>query len=375
MIRRRRLGSAAVALALTTLASCGKAGPPLPPLRPMPGRIADATAHRIDDDVEVRFTVPAANADGTMPAIIERVEIYGVSQAAATPAPTPAELTVAKNLKTRIAVRRPPSEDEKAAAPAATPAPSGALGPLPGDAARFRDPIAASERGESARVRYYIVVGVAGRDRRGGASPVLTVPLATTPAPPTGLAMSYDEHTLKLTWAAGEAGTAFRVYDAASTTTPGEARPPAVSGAAPLQSPAFSTPVEFGKERCFVVRAVTVTGPTTIEGAPSEPACKTPVDTFPPAAPDGLRAIAEEDAVTLSWNSLEAPDVAGYIVLRGDGAGDTLTPLMTAPISGTSYRDTNVTKGATYTYAVVAVDTAPAQNRSAPSNRQTVTVR
>ena len=364
----RRAGWLALAI---LVAACGKAGPPLPPLRPAPGRIADLTADRADDRVEIRFTVPPANADGSTPSAIERVEVYGVSLAASAPAPTIQQVLAQKNLKARINVRRPPKEAEGATTPTPTPTPTPPakpLDPLPGDPVVYRDPIAASERGASAPIRYYAVVAVAGRNRRSVPASVLTVPLAAEPASPTDLAFTYDEHTLTLTWT-GEEGAAFRVY-AGKDPTGGVA-----SGPAPLKAAEFTTPVTFGKEQCFVVRSLSVSGATTIEGAASAPACTTTVDTFPPAAPDDLRAIPEDAAVTLTWNAVDAADLAGYLVLRGDAAGDTLTPLMTSPIAATSYKDATVTRGTTYTYAVVAVDNAPAQNRSAPSNTQTVTVR
>lgn len=381
MSARRCAGLAAGILAAAALGACGKSGPPLPPLRPIPGRVADATAHRINDDIELRFTVPPTNADGSTPAVVERVEIYGLSQPAATAPPTAAQLLVAKNLKGQVAVRRPPPPDDdkkddkkddktEAKTPASTPAPNSATADLPlaGEPAVLHETIAAADHGADAPVRYYLVVAVAGTARRGVPSPLLTVPLATEPAAPADLAIAYDEHAIKLTWTAAES-TSYRVYDGS------DPKAPALSGAAPLKTAEFSTPVAFEQPRCFVVRAATLAGQTTIEGPPSEPKCVTPVDTFPPSAPGGLRAIAEDASVTLSWNALEATDVAGYIVLRGEGSGATLTPLMTQPTTATSYRDTSVTRGATYTYAVIAVDTAPAKNRSAPSNRETVTVR
>lgn len=365
MIASSRAAAAAAALViLSSAGACGKSGPPLPPLRPLPGRIADAALQRIDDRVEIRFTVPAANADGTTPAAIERVEIYGLSQPAATPPPTLAQLTVPKNLKSRVNVRRPPKEGE-------TPplAPAGAtVDPLPGDVRTFEDAVAANERGADAPTRYYVVVAVTGRERRGSPSPIMAVPLGTEPAAPTDLAVTNDEKEIKVSWSAGSA-TAFRVYDAASPAAP------PISGAAPIQAAAFAAPVVFDQERCFVVRAVTVTGAATVVGPPSAPACATPVDTFPPPAPDELRAIPEDGAVALSWNAVTAADLGGYLVLRGDGSGDTLLPLMTAAIDATNYRDTTVPRGQTYTYVVVAVDSSPKHNQSAHSNRQTVTVR
>lgn len=368
MIAGRRAGWLALAL---LVGACGKAGPPLPPLRPPLGRIADVTASRSDDRVEIRFTVPPANGDGTTPSAMERVEIYGVSLAPGAPPPTIAQMVVQKNLKTRINIRRPPKEKEGESSATPTPTPPPAppakpLDPLPGDPVVYRDPIAASEHGASAPVRYYAVIGVAGRDRKSLPGGLLSVPLAAEPAAPSNLAFTNDEHTLKLTWT-GEEGAAFRVYAGKDTTGA------VASGPTPLKTAEFSTPVTFGKEQCFVVRSLAVSGATTIEGAASAPGCTTAADTFPPASPDDLRAIPEDAAVTLTWNAVDAADLGGYLVLRGEGAGDTLTPLMTTPIATTTYKDATVTRGTTYTYAVVAVDNA--QNRSAASNKQTVTVR
>ena len=44
----------------------------------------------------------------------------------------------------------------------------------------------------------------------------------------------------------------------------------------------FAEPVEFGRERCYTVRAVRGTGPGAVESAPIERRCVTPVDVFPP---------------------------------------------------------------------------------------------
>jgi fibronectin type 3 domain-containing protein len=97
------------------------------------------------------------------------------------------------------------------------------------------------------------------------------------------------------------------------------------------------------------------------------------VDTFAPPAPGGLFAAQEGTGVVLRWTASEAPDLAGYLVLRGDGTGETLSQLFKTPIDGTRYVDTAIVPGATYVYAVVAVDRAA--NRSGESGRQQVTVR
>jgi len=65
--------------------------------------------------------------------------------------------------------------------------------------------------------------------------------------------------------------------------------------------------------------------------------------------------------------------VAGYLILRGEAAGATLTPLSTELVPTTTYRDDSVKPGVRYIYAVVAVDKSG--NRSAESNRVEETAR
>jgi hypothetical protein len=132
---------------------------------------------------------------------------------------------------------------------------------------------------------------------------------------------------------------------------------------------AIPGPVRFGEERCFVVRSTDVVGGTPIVGRPSEPACVTPVDTFPPAAPTRLAAIAGVGVINLIWEPNTEADLAGYIVLRGTAPGGTLQALTPTPIRETTYRDQSATPGVRYVYAVVAVDNASPQNVSGQSNR------
>ncbi|RBY95954.1 hypothetical protein DQ237_12550 [Blastococcus sp. TF02-8] len=68
----------------------------------------------------------------------------------------------------------------------------------------------------------------------------------------------------------------------------------------------------------------------------------------PPAPPTGLTAVGDEGRVTLSWAASPELDVTGYRVLR-DG-------VEIATVTGTSYVDTGVADGVSYTYALVAVD-------------------
>jgi hypothetical protein len=345
---------AALAAVVAIAAACGKIGPPQPPLRPVPVAVSDLTAERIIGSVTLRFTVPNATVETTTPPRVDGVEVYAMSQPAAAPAPSAAQLAVPAYRVATIVVKRPndkPVDKDPR--------------PDPGDPASFVEdpPVPAA----STIVRYYAVAGISG-NRRGPVSPVLAVPMTPPPFPPADIKDNVTEQTLRLSWSAGTKDARYFVErPGQGTDAPVRLTPE------PLSTPEFSLPVEFGKERCFLVRSASVTGPVTIAGAASAPYCVTPADKFPPAPPSALTPFASEGAVELTWTASTAADVAAYIVLRGEGAGDTLQRLTTSPVAGTQYRDQTVKAGTTYTYAVIAVDKSG--NESQPSERQSVTAR
>ena len=128
-------------------------------------------------------------------------------------------------------------------------------------------------------------------------------------------------------------------------------------------------PVPFGEERCFVVRPTDQVAGAAVIGPASPAGCVTPVDTFPPAAPARLVAIAGVGVVNLIWEANAEPDLAGYVVLRGEAPGGTLQALTPSPIRETTYRDQTAAPGVRYVYAVVALDRAMPPNVSGQSNR------
>jgi chitin-binding protein len=149
---------------------------------------------------------------------------------------------------------------------------------------------------------------------------------------------------------------------------PGEVQLPDPLNASPLDTTTFTLEgVTFGVERCFAVRAVDVIGGVVVRGPASPAACAEIADTFAPAPPRDLVAIAVPGAISLIWEPSDSPDVAGYLVLRAEAGDDTLAPVTSSPIAGLSYRDDTTTAGVRYVYTVVAVDRAG--NRSAGSNR------
>src|SRR6185295_12489938 len=80
----------------------------------------------------------------------------------------------------------------------------------------------------------------------------------------------------------------------------------------------------------------------------------TPTDTFPPAVPTGLTAVAGVNSIELAWDRSTEEDFAGYQVYRSnDGsAPERIAGLIDAP----TFSDRAVELGKKYSYAVTAVD-------------------
>jgi hypothetical protein len=358
---------ALVGVLLVTAGACGKKGNPLPPLRPVPARIADFVAVRTSGQVELRFTVPASNLDGTTPAAIDRVDIFAMRAAPGQAPPTAAALAAdPRNLLESLPIGRPPPTD--GSAPAAV---VSTLVPRPGDVAVFADRVDAAEQGGVSAI-YYIAVPVAGtgRGRPGPPTAVANVPLGPLPAAPDNLALSHDEKTLRVTWTPATTDQTFRVFRTGDAPDTQESLTPE-----PVPGSEFTLPVTFGREVCVSVRAVQVSGAVTLEGPRVAPVCITPVDRYPPPVPTGLRVVQEGAVVTVIWDGVEAPDLAGYIVVRAASTETAMVPLLRDPVTETTYRDATAATGQSYSYAVYSVDASPAANVSGLSARETITVR
>jgi hypothetical protein len=133
---------------------------------------------------------------------------------------------------------------------------------------------------------------------------------------------------------------------------------------APLAATSITDTPDFGRTRCYTVRAQR----GVVMSEPSPPACITPIDVFPPAAPAGLAAVPSEGGISLIWEPNAELDLGGYLVLRREVGDATLRQLTGTPIGEARYRDTTVQPGTRYMYSVVAVDThVPLPNVSAQS--------
>jgi hypothetical protein len=408
-------------IAVAVLSACGKKGPPLAPLLRLPGKVAQLDVLRAASDVFVAVTIPAANVAGDQPADLERVEIYAVT---ATRPPAPKEGVVPEGLTlvATLPVQRPPAPGAPPPDPGTPPPPglpqgakvtvrdvlgpdafravaappTAAPDPATEESRRFSVPLTAVSDGLGLQ-RFYLASGLSRRGRRGAWSDVKGVPLAAPSGPPAGNPITYDATGLALTWTpAPDAGvtppppaegllasrpfgppaplTRYNVY-AAETLEPTAGPEGTVVRASPLNSAPLEAPhfevagVAFSRARCFVVRSVDRLGGAAVEGPPSAPLCVTPIDTFPPPAPAALEAVGGAGVISLIWEGVEAADLQGYLVFRGEAPGEPATALTPAPIRESSFEDRTVTPGVRYVYVVVAVDSAAPPNRSAPSKR------
>jgi hypothetical protein len=195
-------------------ASCGRKGPPLPPLRPLPNVVAGVSARRVGDRIELRFVLPANNQDGSTPAALGRVEVYARSVPEGSPAPTSEQLIDKQNLVGSVSVRppesdkplkpgtEPPQDDRPAAGDHAMVIdriPAGPPAPLPAPRHPIRAPLvplnpsaaSATPAPPTPPTRYVAVVPFSPNGHAGRPSQV-AVPLTDPPAAPIGLNVTYD---------------------------------------------------------------------------------------------------------------------------------------------------------------------------------------
>jgi len=349
------------------LAGCGAPGEPTPPSPTVPLAITDLTAHQEGDGALLSFTMPSKSIRGERLAQPPAVEILrGTLKPDGSPEP--------KSYRVVYTIPGSLVEDYLV---------EGRL--------QFNDPIAPAETRAHPGGSVVYIVRTQTSPKRGSAdSNAVSVRLFPVPERIAAVEAQVSETAIELRWAApartasGEPGTGlsgYRIYR-------GELDPGAAKAAAkeitqakwkaplkllgPSESESYrDASFEFGKTYVYIVRSVTEAGGGSLESSDSAPVVVAPLDTFPPAAPEGLVAAvlpggeAGHLLVDLSWSINLETDLAGYRVYRSvrqGTRGELLTPeLLPTP----SVRDTSVQPGQSYWYSVTAVDRAG--NESAAS--------
>jgi hypothetical protein len=141
----------------------------------------------------------------------------------------------------------------------------------------------------------------------------------------------------------------------------------AVAGEVPLGETGLAqfTDSGFEWEKTYAYRITIVSyvkradGEIQIEGDDTPPVRVIAHDVFPPAVPEGLQAVfsgeAQKPFIDLIWAPVTNGDLAGYNVYRSEGTGKKIK-LNSELVRSTSYRDSAVAPGATYSYSVSSVD-------------------
>lgn len=331
-------------LAVLLAAACGKKGPPLPPAPRGPLPPQAVAARQVGRTIEVRFGVPGAR--GTHPA----------------QQPVRAEL-----VRVRYEPGVEPSADpdvfrrrgEIVAVADGDPLQSGTRLSL-----IDRSVAQVSDAGVGPTLRYAVRV----RDRRGRPSPLVLakdlVPLAVVAAP-GALRAEPTADGVRLVWEAPQGAGPFRynVYrsppDAPHAESPLNANPIA-------DTEYLDGSVRAGERHVYWVRVALADGIPYREGETSRLREILTRDLFAPAAPQGLVAVQEGDAVRLFWDPNRERDLAGYRLYRWLGSGP-WSRIGPDPVERPLYLDEDVLEDQHPFYRVTAVDRATPANESRPS--------
>jgi predicted small lipoprotein YifL len=346
----------ALVAVVLAVAACGKKGPPLPPLVKLPVAPSDFTAARRADTVELQLTVPSANTDNSRPANVARVDVYALTGPAAV---SEADVLKQGTKVASIAVKAPrdpeatfdPSDPEQSEADIEPPEGQGLD---QGALAQVQEKLAAPSTGSSATqpaaVRTYVGVGITTKGRRGPVSRRAAVPLVPPPSAPTTPEVTYTETAIVLKWAPAPSG-AYNVYEATGPSLSQLTKSPIA------EAEYTDRRMTWGATRCYAIRSVETVGALAVESDATPPACVTLADTFPPAPPKGLQAVATEGLINLIWDPNTESDLDGYLLFRSNAPGGELAAITPTPIRETAFQD-RVPSGVRYTYALKAVDKA-----------------
>lgn len=346
---------------------CGAPGEPTPPTPPVPTPITDLAAHQAGDGVELVFTLPSKSISGERLSVTPSVEIHrGARRPNGTPDP--------KSFRVVYTIPGTLVENYFAAG-----------------RVRFTDPISPEEtKAHPGNIFAYLVRTRVSSKRASADSNVVTARVFPVPETISSVHPQLTESAIELSWTAPlrtSAGdlcasiSGYRIYRgeiAPGAPTPSGKDLSAMKWIAPLALLGTSSTngyhdmqFEFGKTYVYVVRTVINQDGTEIESDNSDPATVVALDTFPPAAPQGLVAAVLPGAapstlvVDLTWSLNLETDLAGYHVYRSEQEGTRGQLVTPDSLPVPALRDNSVEPGHRYWYTVTAVDRAG--NESAPS--------
>ena len=304
------------------LAGCGYVGDPLPPTLDIPRRVTDLRVRQRVDKVLVDFTIPELTTESLV-LKLDRVELRAGPYA------------------------RDPFDSE-AWAPEAKVINTSGLKPGPAH-------LELDASGWTGQEVFWRVRLFSHKGRDSGWSDFVAFRVLPPPKPPTGLKAEAAPGGVRLTWS--EEAT-LRIL-----RRTGKEEPAVVATATGREW--LDKEARFGESYEYTARTVIESGDSSVTSDLTPPAAITPLDTFPPAVPQGLTALAATASIELTWEQNTEPDLRGYYVYRavGDGAWERAGDVLALP----SLSDRGVKPATRYRYAVSSVDrTGNESARSTP---------
>jgi len=332
------------------LAACGTPGAPRPPSLDLPKPVTDLSATRVGDKVTLRWTVPIETTDGTAIRHPGKTRICR-------------DLVQPSSTSCTLVAELPPGA---AAGTSRTPV-----------TRTYVDQLPTSLQTEHATgFAQYAVVALNDRGKSAEVTNRVEVPLAPTVPPPGDIeghvtASKVEvKGSIRNLWAALSAtrvplrDVQFHIYRRDTGAIPEVDL--GVCAEFVFQSAGINCEDNhFEWEHRYVYRIAAITTVTAggerieVQGEPSEPIEVFTHDVFPPAAPTAIQAVAsgvgQTPFVDLSWIANTESDLAGYNVYRHE-EGQAAIKINTELVKAPAFRDSTVTSGHKYLYAVTAVD-------------------
>ena len=347
-----------IVLCLILVAGCGKRRPPLPPVERVQQRTEFLSGAQQGNEVILSWPSPQRNAPDSSVQSIRRIDVYRMSEKPGAP----------------LAL----TEDEFAARAMVVGSVTYEQIQTAGETITYRDVLELA--GQPTRLRYAIrYVNAAGQ--RAAFSNFLSIEPAAriAKAPTLASPPKVLEDSITITWQPPAANIdnstpvnllGYNVYRSDESQTE--------SGNVPLNEKPITVTeyvdksFQFGNNYRYIVRAVSLgTGGAQVESLNSNEVSVSPLDKFPPAAPERPSVAAPEPSsarLAIFFAANKETDIAGYNIYRSsdpDLPKQNWTKLNSALLTRTTYQDDKVESGKTYYYYITAVDKAG--NTSPPS--------
>jgi hypothetical protein len=292
---------AAALFCILWLEGCAYIGAPKPPALDIPTRITDLRAAEYGDQILVQFTIGALTTDGLALASVKAVEL-------------------------RVAGGDSP---QMLHVPAKVPGPVDHQFPA-------KD-----------WVGKQVTLMVRATGPKGKASDwsnSVTLAVGVPLAAPADLKAVSDPKGVRLTWSDPLGSGHYRIFRGLADAMP--------QRLAESDKPEYlDTAVDFGSPYRYFVQAL---AGELRQSEISAIVGVTPADTFPPAVPVALTAVAGVNSIELAWQPNTEEDLAGYQVYRSTGGG--ATERIAGPVDPPNFSDRAVEIGKKYSYTVTALD-------------------